>query len=814
MVRSTFATPLSNGGIKINPSHESRRALPLFIILPVTERGRGVDMVIHAKVAAARHRVNPPRAVARRHSGYRAGRTPSSRGGGLRSRARGEQQDELEAEDHGVSLPTHAIDFDATTNESFMSEFESWHVGRGIEPFAAMAALAVTDQDRPRFHLQPVAGWHVSRETFFFGALAPGLTHHFSRCRVNDPTAAFYSHGRYHVFYQHLPLSTDWSFGLVWGHASSPDLVHWQRLPDVLEPTPGHPDADGAFSGCIVADGDDTPTILYTGAHCFEETDKNVPAPPGEKVFQETVLAAACGDHIDSKGNPRNDSRLITWEKHKKPVIDAPPAEIEDELIGWRDPFVWQEPDGRWRMIIGAGFRAKGGAVLVYESHEESCTEGWEYKGVFAQGDDTLPGVMWECPWIVSLAPFDMLPYCAVETNEARLLEITDETPPECSNYHLFCMSPDGPWQPVYYWIGELSEDGLRFDVDKAFGPYRLDAGDILYAPRAAHDNRGRVLLWGWLQEARAEGTSPCSAAGYAGCLSLPRVLTLDFTHGFPMLLQDPPAEIEKLRLSGKTTSARQLEAGHPHRVKGVKGTSIEIYAQFWPGSATEVGFKLDYLTPWEPDDSPAGLILYNFQTGTLRAVKTEPGRPPRPESMGRHTAVQVTNSLTDLTYVAPIEDDPVCDINDPSCELRAESMPLREEEPLQLRMFVDGSCVEVFANSMAVLTTRIYRAAGGEGLLGAEEVAEEVEERSPAISAIALDGDATLQSMEAYTMKSCFVDDMCALCFPLPSRENAIKLLDSLCSCFPFNRSTVAGHKFVHSGKTLWRNEKSNRDQ
>lgn len=621
------------------------------------------------------------------------------------------------------------------------TSFNEVHRGRGIEPFAAMAALAATDQDRPRFHVQPVAGW------------------------INDPTAAFYSHGRYHVFYQHLPLSTDWAFGLVWGHASSSDLVHWERLPDVLEPTPGHPDADGAFSGCIISDSDGTPTILYTGAHCFESTDKSVPAPPGEKVFQETVLAAACSDHVDSNGTHRTDSRLLQWDKHRISVIAAPPAHIEDELIGWRDPFVWQECDGTWRMIIGGGFRDYGGAVLMYESSATSCTDRWEYVGVFAKGGSDLPGLMWECPFLVSLAPFCMSPSCAFETDEPRSTDMTSETPEECTQYHMFCISPDGPWQAVLYWIGELSEDGKHFDVHNAYGPYRLDAGEVLYAPRAALDNRGRPMLWGWLQEARAEGTSPCSAAGYAGCLSIPRVLTMDMTHGYPILLQDPPDEVEKLRLSGERMINRQLGPAQPCKVEGVKGTSVEIIAEFTRGSATEVGFKLDYLTPWEPADSAAGMVLYNFATQELRVVKSEPGRPPRPESLGRHTAVQVTSSLSNSDVAAmslPDDDDPVCDIDDPGCQLKTGMINLREDEPLQLRMFVDGSCVEVFANSMAVLTTRIYRSSGGEGILGAEEVAEEIEERSPAVSAIALGGSAKLEEMQAYTMKSCFVDDMC----------------------------------------------------
>ena len=55
-------------------------------------------------------------------------------------------------------------------------------------------------------------------------------------------------------------------------------------------------------------------------------------------------------------------------------------------------------------------------------------------------------------------------------------------------------------------------------------GPERLDLGDVLYAPNAFEDARGRVLMLAWLQELRGGASG---GFDYAGCLSLPRVLTL-----------------------------------------------------------------------------------------------------------------------------------------------------------------------------------------------------------------------------------------------------------------------------------------------
>ena len=51
-----------------------------------------------------------------------------------------------------------------------------------------------------------------------------------------------------------------------------------------------------------------------------------------------------------------------------------------------------------------------------------------------------------------------------------------------------------------------------------------LDYGSF-YAPKTQLDKSGNRILWGWIQEARP--LEEYKAAGWAGLMSLPRVLTL-----------------------------------------------------------------------------------------------------------------------------------------------------------------------------------------------------------------------------------------------------------------------------------------------
>ncbi|MFT4219259.1 MAG: glycoside hydrolase family 32 protein [Microbacterium sp.] len=316
----------------------------------------------------------------------------------------------------------------------------------------------------------------------------PSLHRLAERGWINDPNGLAVIDGRYHVFFQFNPHSTEHA-DIQWGHVSSTDLVHWVEEPIALAPRPGGPDERGCWSGCLV-DDDGVPTAVYTAVGV------------GGAHRAGAVLATS-------------DRAAVRWE----PSATIVPHSDEPHGIEVRDPFVFRF-DGRRYAVQGGGAPFGMPRVVLY-----ACDDlgDWTPLGNLLTPDDPVAARygdadVWECPnlfeldgkWVLVLSP------------------LVNRAP------------PPRPGEVVAL-VGRLepSGDGLRFHPETAGA---VDSGASFYAPQVLVDG-DRRLMWGWTRDV-GRAREEVVASGWTGALTFPRELRL--VDG--MLRAEPARELLGLR--------------------------------------------------------------------------------------------------------------------------------------------------------------------------------------------------------------------------------------------------------------------------
>jgi len=426
---------------------------------------------------------------------------------------------------------------------------------------------------------------------------------------MNDPCAPRFYRGEYHMFNQYNPGAAVWG-DMHWAHAKSPDLIHWTHLPVALSPTPGYYDAFGCFTGSVLPDMD-APTILYTGV---TKTTPDQETIRGEGLREVQCMAVA------------TDSGLQNWKKAERPALDGPPAGMK--VTGFRDPCPWKDGD-TWYLGVGSGFPKVGGAVLLYRS---SDGRNWSYlhplvQGQWNEGTQTNPvdtGEMWECPDFFPLGGKHVLLYSAE--------------------------------RKVYWEVGEFDRRDLKFHAEARGW---LDHGSY-YAMKSMVDAKGRRILWGWVQENRSP--KDCLAAGWAGTMALPRVLTLD---GNQLRMEVVPEFASLLRNTRRLPSSGVTDLNAALAGMPIVNRACNLVLEF------------------QPKDGPCGL---EFRDGSdngaaLLTIKSadQAGKP----------------SVTIGDRVVPLNPN--------------------QEGISTIDLWMDGSVIEIFIDSREAMTVRSYKSAAND---------------------------------------------------------------------------------------------------
>ncbi|TAP43522.1 glycoside hydrolase family 32 protein [Arthrobacter sp. S39] len=478
-------------------------------------------------------------------------------------------------------------------------------------PQDELVIRAEADPHRPRFHFVSPAGW------------------------LNDPNGVSQWNGTYHLFYQYNPEGA-FHHRILWGHATSTDLVNWTDRPVALEPSegPDSPDADGCWSGVLVNDGG-TPTLVYSGRH-------------GERELPCVAV-----------GSPD----LLTWTKApENPVIAAPPAGVD--VTAYRDHCVWREGSS-WRQLVGSGIRGRGGTAFLYESAD---LRTWDYIGPLFIGDAASvdpaaadwEGTMWEC----------------VDLFRAGPGSLGDGGGPS-DDVLVFSAWDDGDTRHPLYWTGRYSGDSFE-----PAALHRLDyGGRHFYAPQSFIDDAGRRVMFGWLQEGRTD--EAMVEAGWSGVMSLPRVATLDDQGE---LAFTPVPEVETLRRDHVRLDPQGVAGSEVLAEVAGNQLDLELDVELEPGSV----FRLGILG----SSADSGAALEGTAPGSAEETVIEVSR-----GTGSDSWLRLDRSRSSL---------------DSSVDAEERSGPvILAAGRLHLRVLVDRSAVEIFANGKA-LTARVYPTLGG----------------------------------------------------------------------------------------------------
>ncbi len=184
--------------------------------------------------------------------------------------------------------------------------------------------------------------------------------------RLGDPNGLAFWHGNWHLFYQGYPPDDNRQH---WGHAVSPDLIHWRDLPYAIYPGPEQ--------------------AVYSGSTYVED---------------DRVIAMYHGPMAGNMIAVSDDPLLLNWRKilnHGSAVIPMASPTGFPLPYSVFDPSIWKEDGIYYSLSAGKGPDGPAGRdVPIGYLFRSKNLKDWEYAHKFVEGDRfTMIGDDYACPY-------------------------------------------------------------------------------------------------------------------------------------------------------------------------------------------------------------------------------------------------------------------------------------------------------------------------------------------------------------------------------------------------------------------------------
>ena len=387
-------------------------------------------------------------------------------------------------------------------------------------------------------------------------------------------------------------------------------------------------------------------------------------------VEEDRVIAMYHGTQVGNMVATSSDPLLLNWEKVSgDAVIPSPPQDSSPQEFTVFDPCIWKQGEHYYSLSAGTLPEGPSGkrvaADFLFRSNDLAT---WEYLHPFTEDDRfTLVGDDGACPYFWPIGDRWILPFFSHMSGGQYLLGDYDTARDKfvVTSHGLFNFGPSTP--------------------------------SGVHAPSATPDGNGGVIV--------IFNMNPgYPSEGWNQIMTLPRKLTL--SDRVDELNIEPAGDVESLRGDHRHIGPTSMPPNQEVVLDGFSGNAIELQLEIDVQAAQMV--ELNVLR--SPNREEFTRIAF-FKDRGFRVHRDLPkqgallasGLPVVPEFGSPRPTPTMQSLLTlDTSYSSTLPD---------ALSRAPETAPivLDDDEPLRLRVFLDRSVVEVFANGRQCVAARVY---------------------------------------------------------------------------------------------------------